>query len=312
MAPGSPSRNPVLGGHLVLASEEAQGGCPASPLPPPSAPTPVTQRHSPQQLSPAPKTQLQGTHQGPSPPEGRTGTDPSAPGSGMGGRAGESGGHRHALCAHTGGWEQGRAARPPALTLSSLASISTTSVSTSSMVALQWIRQGGWGSACSQHQAAVFTSLRGGPPAAHSPQKGQEMEAGRGDHLPGRRKQHRDPGPASSAATQRPPQPQAGRGPVSWNAPSGVRLLWPWVEEVRQGPEDRERSWSPRAGAHTYGDRPPSCPAPNSLQGPELTLDPTGPPTSAWRLRPLEQTCVSWSPKHRMAAVSDPHTPTHT
>lgn len=64
---------------------------PLLPHPHPLSPSQSLRCTDPQQLSPAPKTQLEGTHQGPSPLEGR-------PGSGMGGTAGESGGHSHTLC----------------------------------------------------------------------------------------------------------------------------------------------------------------------------------------------------------------------
>lgn len=89
------------------------------------------------------------------------------------------------------------------LTLSNLASISTTSVSTSSRVALQlewrWLEtnQVRLGLHLPRHLPKGVLSGRGllsrcllapvGPPAIHAPQTSQEMEAGRGRCCPGRR-----------------------------------------------------------------------------------------------------------------------------
>lgn len=195
------------------------------------------------------------------------------------------------------------------LTLSSLASISTTSVSTSSIVALRQ-GQGGWRPACSepppltqlglvsqappqrgqQWEGATLPTVTGScrPTCLHTPlrQTRRWRVAVRGDGR-GRGRGGRTgtvtPEPQSH---QGPLPPQAHRGPVGCDAP--IWSLWTGGVWGGRGWSDRslaqrERPGS-RGGAHAgprwSPPRPSPCTSPGLRVDPEPHLDPPPPPLS--------------------------------
>lgn len=117
----------------------------------------------------------------------------------------------------------------------------------------------------------------------------EEMEAGKGRCPPGQRV--RDWTQIRlTTATQHPPPPQAGRGPVSCDVPTWGLAAVPQGEKVRQAPEDRGRGCNLLA---TLLARP------LHFSGAELTPDPT---SVLWT---LGQTSLR-AHKHGPAAFSGP------